>query len=74
MCSKVPVNLLLGHVTGPGTSDAALRCPAYKLWDRVGGQDEHSAFLSSLISTQEDIGTTGCMSKDGIGHRKYKVI
>jgi hypothetical protein len=31
-----------------------------------GGEIDHTAILSSLISTQGDI-TTGCMPKDGIG-------
>ena len=36
--SKVPVNILGGHVTLSGRSDAASRCPVYvELWGCEGG-------------------------------------
>jgi len=39
MSSKVPVNILKGHVTISDTSDAASRCPAYvELWGCESGE------------------------------------
>jgi hypothetical protein len=63
MRSKVPVNILGGHVTTSVTSDAASHV---ELWGCESGGEGvvYSALLSSLMRKMQQIGTTHCMQKD----------